>query len=135
MKLNEVSGGGAAADVGEILQMLHDQEVDPQVIALYEQLCMKLIKCGADVTIIDDEIEFAMPFFNISVGLNIHASGFRHIYLMDVEDIVYDLFLFPNAQIDRVHIEQAALVDWDYFTKALHAASQLRNYMSKAFVK
>jgi hypothetical protein len=135
MKLDEVSGGGAAADVGEALQQLHDQGVDPQVIADHQTLCMKLIKAGADITIEDDEIEFAMPFFNIAMLLNRHASGFEFIFLTDVENIVYDLHDGINALIDKTTVKQAANIDWDKLNKDLHAASQLSDYLTKAFAR
>lgn len=135
MKIHEVIGGGAAADVGEALQQLYDQGTHPDIIAQHEALCAKLIKAGADVTILEDEIEFAMPFFNISMLLNRHASGFEHIFLRDVEEIVYDLHENSRVLIDKVPVKYAALIDWDQLNKDLYAASKLRHYMNKAFAQ
>jgi hypothetical protein len=132
--LIEAEGGEAAVDVGNALQSLHDQDIDAATIALYETLCMKLIKCGADATVLTGELEFAMPFFNVSMVLTKGAAGFKKVFLDDVEDIVYDARgADQDAHLNAIPLAQAAAIDWQYLNKALYETKKLREYIAKAF--
>jgi hypothetical protein len=134
--LIEAEGGEAAVNVGDALQSLHDQNVDPAVITLYETLCMKLIKCGADTTVLTGELEFAMPFFNVSTVLTRGAAGFKMVFFQDVEDIVYDARgVDQDAHLSAIPLAQAAAIDWQYLNNALYETKKLREYMTKAFKK
>lgn len=131
-QLFEAEGGTAAVDVADALQLLDDQGVDNVTIELYQTLCTKLIKTGADVTVLEGQIEFAMPFFNISMVTVRGEAGFKMIFLDDVEDFVLELHTGSNALVHSIPLVQAAAIDWQYLNKALYETKKLRDYLAKA---
>ena len=135
MKLQEVSGGAAAADVGEAISTLADHNVSPKLVTAYMKIATSLIKAGADVTIHPEALSFTTRFFRVTLILNTTKSGFGNAYLDDVESIMYGLNNGKNPHIDKLPALQAAKIDWKNLIAQLSTAEKISELVTRSFAQ